>query len=209
LEGLLSGFIRELSDSPIGPRIKAPQRRNFSCARTHAHARTQIYASANGQSERKMRRRERKREEAEKKTHGGGQAKETDGGGRDGSAPHPRGKGDRERERESRLGSHSRLATSKSHSEVPCTFEIFPLNELHVVADSSRRRDRTARMKTARPLDIDRVSSRSGLTGAARRSLGAHILSARANNGGTGNCGSGSERMGRGGIAGTACSANL
>jgi len=87
--------------------------------------------------------------------------------------------------------------------------EIFPLNELHVVADSSRRRDRTARMKTARPLDIDRVSSRSGLTGAARRSLGAHILSARANNGGTGNCGSGSERMGRGGIAGTACSANL
>lgn len=31
----------------------------------------------------------------------------------------------------------SRLATSKSHSEVPCAFEIFPLNELQAVADSS------------------------------------------------------------------------
>lgn len=31
----------------------------------------------------------------------------------------------------------SRLATSKSHSEVPRAFEIFPLNELQVVADSS------------------------------------------------------------------------
>lgn len=33
--------------------------------------------------------------------------------------------------------SYSRLATSKNHSEVPCAFEIFPLNELQAVTDSS------------------------------------------------------------------------
>lgn len=42
-----------------------------------------------------------------------------------------------EKPRRERVGSYSRLATSKSHSEVPRAFEIFLLNELQAVADSS------------------------------------------------------------------------
>lgn len=98
------------------------------------------HASANGQSERKMRRWRKKEEEEKvntrgeeeeekKKTDEGGQAKETDGW-------KTRWETRRGRERE-RAGRTSRLATSKSHSEVPRAFEIFPLNELQAVADSS------------------------------------------------------------------------
>lgn len=66
-----------------------------------------------------------RREKKEKKTNEGGQAKETDGGRRDGS---PKGESRQFVQPTSNIKEPFRSSRA---------FEIFPLNELHAVADSS------------------------------------------------------------------------